>query len=190
MLGGVPLSGLGLGGTTNPEAIYKMADILNIYDGGGLDMAVLGMAEMDQQGNVNVSKFGGRVVGPGGFINIAQNTKTVIFTGTFTAGGLKEEVADGKLRILQEGKAVKFRNQVEQITFSGDYAIRTGKRVLVVTERAVFRLTEKGLELTEIAPGMDLERDVLARMEFRPAISPDLKEMDARIFTDALMGLQ
>ena len=190
VLGGVPLSGLGLGGTTNPEAIYKMADILNIYDGGGLDMAVLGMAEMDQQGNVNVSKFGGRVVGPGGFINIAQNTKTVIFTGTFTAGGLKEEVADGKLKILQEGKAVKFRRQVEQITFSGDYATRTGKRVLVVTERAVFRLKETGLELIEIAPGVDLERDILARMEFRPAISPNLKEMDARIFTDALMGLQ
>lgn len=190
VLGGVPLGGVGLGGSTNPEAIYKTADILNLYDGGTLTMAVLGLAEMDQYGNVNVSKFGGRVTGPGGFINIAQNTKTVIFTGTFTAGGLKEEFADGKLHILQEGRAVKLRKQVEQVSFSGSYALRTGKRVLAVTERAVFRLTENGLELIEIAPGADLERDILAQMEFRPAISPDLKEMDKRIFIDAVMGLK
>lgn len=190
VLGGVPLSGLGLGGTTNPEAIYKMADILNIYDGGGLDMAVLGMAEADEHGNVNVSKFGGRLTGPGGFINIAQNTKTVIFTGTFTAGGLKEEVRDGKLCILQEGRAKKFQKQVEQITFSGSYARKTGKRVLLITERAVFRLTEQGLELTEIAPGVDLEKDVLGQMDFRPIISRDLKPMDPRIFREEPMGLQ
>ena len=189
VLGGVPLGGLGLGGSTNPEAIYKMADILNIYDGGGLDMAVLGLAEIDQTGNVNVSKFGGRVTGPGGFINIAQNTRTVIFTGTFTAGGLKTVCEDGRLRILQEGRAIKFKERVEQITFSGDYARRTGKRVLVVTERAVFRLTPEGLTLTEIAPGIDLERDILAHMAFRPVISPDLKEMDPRLFRDEPMGL-
>ena len=190
VLGGVPLSGLGLGGTTNPEAIYKMPDILNIYDGGGLDMAVLGMAEADESGNVNVSKFGGRITGPGGFINIAQNTKTVIFTGTFTAGGLKEEIRDGTLRILQEGRAKKLRKQVEQITFSGSYARRAGKRVLLITERAVFRLTERGLELIEIAPGVDLEQDVLGQMEFRPVISENLKEMDARIFREEKMGLK
>ena len=188
-LGGVPVSGLGLGATTNPEALYKMADTLNVYDGGGLDMAVLGLAEMDAHGNVNVSRFGGRAVGPGGFINIAQNTETVIFTGAFTAGGLKVACEDGRLRIVQEGRAVKFREQVEQITFSGSYAIKTGKRVLAVTERAVFALRPEGLTLIEIAPGVDLERDVLAHMGFRPIISPDLKEMDARIFRDEPMGL-
>lgn len=189
VLGGVPLSGLGLGGSTNPEAIYKMADILNIYDGGGLDMAVLGLAEIDQQGNVNVSKFGGRVTGPGGFINIAQNTRTVIFTGTFTAGGLRTSYGDGKWNLLNEGRSVKFRKQVEQITFSGKYAARTGKNVLVITERAVFRLTEQGLVLTEIAPGADLEKDILAHMEFIPIISDELKTMDERIFRQEKMGL-
>ena len=189
VLGGVPLGGLGLGGSVNPEAIYKMPDILNVYDGGGLDMAVLGLAEIDRHGNVNVSKFGGRVTGPGGFINIAQNTKTVIFVGTFTAGGLKTSYEGGRWNLLQEGRAEKFKNEVEQITFSGAYAARTGKRVLVVTERAVFRLTAEGLELIEIAPGVDLDRDILAHMEFAPRISPELKEMDARLFLDAPMGL-
>ena len=190
VLGGVPLGGLGLGGSVNPEAIYKMPDILNVYDGGGLDMAVLGLAEIDRHGNVNVSKFGGRVTGPGGFINIAQNTKTVIFVGTFTAGGLKTSYEDGRWNLLQEGRAIKFKNEVEQVTFSGAYAARTGKRVLVVTERAVFRLAAEGLELIEIAPGADLERDILAHMEFRPAVSPDLKEMDARLFRTEPMGLR
>ena len=189
VLGGVPLTGLGLGASTNPEAIYKMADILNIYDGGGLDTAVLGLAEIDAQGNVNVSKFGGRVTGPGGFIDIAQNTGTVIFTGTFTAGGLQTSYDGGTLRILREGRAMKFKQQVEQISFSGSYAVRTGKRVLVVTERAVFSLTQQGLELIELAPGIDLERDVLAHMAFLPRISPDLRQMDARIFRDEPMGL-
>ena len=189
VLGGVPLGGLGLGGSVNPEAIYKMPDILNVYDGGGLDMAVLGLAEIDRHGNVNVSKFGGRVIGPGGFINIAQNTKTVIFVGTFTAGGLKTSYEGGRWNLLQEGHAVKFKNEVEQVTFSGAHAARTGKCVLIVTERAVFRLTAEGLELIEIAPGADLERDILTHMEFMPAVSADLKEMDARLFREAPVGL-
>lgn len=189
VLGGVPLSGVGLGGTVNPEAIYKMADMLEIYDGGGLDMAVLGMAEMDARGNVNVSRFGGRVIGPGGFIDITHNTPFVIFTGTFTAGGLETVCEDGRLRILREGKYPKCVAGVGQITFSGDRARREGQRVLYVTERAVFRLTADGVELIEIAPGVDLERDVLKHMAFRPLVSPDLKEMDPRIFRDAPMGL-
>lgn len=189
VLGGIPLSGLGLGACTNPDAIYKMADIMCIYDGGGLDMAVLGLAEVDQQGNVNVSKYGDRVTGPGGFINIAQNTQTIIFVGTFTAGGLKTSYEDGKWKLLHEGQSVKFKKKVEQVTFSGGYAVRTGKKVMVVTERAVFCLTEDGLMLTEIAPGVDLERDILAHMEFTPIIRDELKRMDPRIFREGRMGL-
>lgn len=190
VLGGVPLSGLALGGTTNPEAIYKMPDTLNLYDGGVLDLAVLGMAEMDSEGNVNVSKFGGRVIGPGGFINISQNTPVMLFTGSFTAGGLKTSCEGGRLRILQEGRAQKLVDHVEQITFSGAYARRKGQRVLYITERAVFRLAGEGVELIEIAPGMDLEQDILAHMGFRPIISPKLREMDKRIFADEKMGLK
>lgn len=189
VLGGIPLSGLGLGATVNPEAIYKMADIVNIYDGGGLDTTVLGLAEIDEFGNVNVSKFNGGVTGPGGFIDISQNTSNVIFVGTFTAGKLVTSYEGGKLKILEEGKSVKFKKRVEQITFSGKYAKENQQNVLIVTERAVFRLTENGLMLTEIAPGVDLERDILANMEFQPLISSELKEMDARIFCDEPMGL-
>ncbi len=189
VLGGVPLTGLGLGACVNPEAMYKMADILDIYDGGGLDATVLGFAEMDEHGNINVSKFNGNVTGPGGFIDISQNTPNVIFIGTFTAGRLRTEYTDGKLHILQDGKYDKFKKQVEQITFSGDYAREHHQNVLVVTERAVFRLTEQGVMLTEVAPGADLKRDILAHMDFQPMISPDLTEMDQRIFRDEPMGL-
>lgn len=188
-LGGVPRSGLGLGGTVNPEAFYKTADILNIYDGGGLDMTVLGMAEVDKDGNVNVSKFGDKLVGPGGFIDISQNTGTVVFTGTFTAGGLKTSYEGGAWHLLQEGHSVKFKNAVSQITFSGSYARQKRQNVLIVTERAVFRLADDGWMLTEIAPGADLERDVLRQMEFRPRIAKDLKLMDGSIFRDEPMGL-
>ena len=126
---------------------------------------------------------------PGGFVNISQNTKRVFFTGTFTAGGLKEEVRDGRLVILQEGRSKKFRRQVEQITFSGDYAVKSGQDVTFLTERAVLKLTPDGLMLTEIAPGVELEQDILAQMEFRPLISPELREMDHRIFQAGPMGL-
>ena len=135
--------------------------------------------------NVNVSKFGSRCTGPGGFVNISQNTKRVFFTGTFTAGGLKEEVRDGRLVILQEGRSKKFRRQVEQITFSGDYAVKSGQDVTFLTERAVLKLTPDGLMLTEIAPGVELEQDILAQMEFRPLISPELREMDTASFRRA-----
>ena len=138
---------------------------------------------------MNVSKFGTRCTGPGGFVNISQNTRKVFFCGTFTAGGLKEEVRDGRLIILQEGRSKKFRQQVQQITFSGSYAVESGQEVTFLTERAVLKLTPDGLMLTEIAPGVDLEKDILAQMEFKPIISPDLKEMDPRIFRDEVMGI-
>ena len=189
VLGGVPLAGLGIGATANPEAIYKMADTFDLYDGGGLDMAFLGLAEMDEKGNVNVSKFNGKVIGPGGFIDITQNAKKVCFMGTFTAGGLKTDFSEGKFRLVQEGAQKKLKKAIEQITFSAEYAAAHGQEVLYVTERAVFRLTEKGVLLTEIAPGAELERDILAQMEFRPLIVENLTMMDARIFRTEAMGL-
>ena len=188
-IGGIPLGGLGLGGAISPDAIIDQCYQFDFYDGGGIDISFLGMAEVDQEGNVNVTKFAGRVVGPGGFINISQNAKRLVFCGTFTKGGLKLEVGQGKLKILQEGKSRLFKRNVEQISFSGRHSREKGQKVLYITERAVFENSEKGLVLKEIAPGVDLERDILSLMEFRPIVSEDLKLMDARIFNDAPMGL-
>lgn len=188
-LGGVPVGGVGFGASVNPEIIYRLTDNFAFYDGGGLDMAFLGAAEIDAEGNVNVSKFGPRTTGPGGFINIAQNAGTVCFMGTFTASGLKTSVQDGKLRIDAEGSARKFRKTVQQITFSAKYAAEHGQRVLYITERAVFALTKKGVTLIEIAPGIDLERDILGQMDFLPQVAADLRVMDARIFAEEPMGL-
>lgn len=189
-LGGVPLEGVGFASSMNPETINSICDTFDFYDGGFLDMTFLGAAEVDQQGNVNVSKFGPRCPGPGGFINISQNTPAVYFMSGFTAGKSQIEVADGKLNIRQDGPGVKFIRKVQQITFSAENALRNGQRVHYITERAVFRLTPDGIELIEIAPGVDLERDILGRMEFRPLIAEDLKVMDPRIFRDELMGLK
>ena len=188
MLGGVLGSGDTFGCAVNAIGLLSMTYNFDLYDGGNLGMAVLGLAECDAEGNINVSKFGPKIPGCGGFIDITQSTPLVIFAGTFTASGAKLEAADGVLRILQEGKVKKFKNTVQQITFSGEYAASSGQKVLYVTERAVLELTKDGLMLTEIAPGVDLQRDILDQMEFKPLIAKDLKTMDARIFADCKMG--
>jgi propionate CoA-transferase len=187
MVGGVPSALPNFGSAYNPEATLEHGAMFDLIDGGGLGMTCLGIGEADQYGNINVSKFGPRLTGPGGFIDITGSTPKVIFCGTFM-GKAELKVGDGKLIIEKEGTIRKFLNKVEQITFSGKYA-KPGQTVLYVTERGVFKLIDGEMTLIEIAPGIDLEKDILARMDFKPKIAKDLKLMDPGIFRETWGGL-
>lgn len=190
LIGGIPLGGSYFGSAINAQASLSMSYQFDFYNGGGLDATFLGFAEIDPKGNINVSKFGKMIAGCGGFIDISQSTQKIVYCGTFTAGGLKQEVKDGQLVILEEGKRSKFLDSIEQITFSAEMVPVLGQDVMIVTERCVFQYEDKGLVITEIAPGIDLEKDIFAHMGFKPHVSEDLKLMDPRIFKDELMGLR
>lgn len=189
-IGGVPATGADFGLARNQMAMIDAGYQFDWYDGGGLDVAILSFAQVDPRGNVNVSKFGGRIAGIGGFVNISQGAKRVVFVGTLRAGKQQLQFSGDGIRVEQEAQSPKFVPKLEQISFSGEYARRWKVPVTYVTERAVFELQDEGLVLTEVAPGLDVERDVVQQMAFRPRIADKLKTMDARLFAASAIGLK
>ncbi|ELY50434.1 acyl CoA:acetate/3-ketoacid CoA transferase [Natronolimnohabitans innermongolicus] len=188
-IGGSASGGISFGTASGHEALVSSTQQFDFYDGGGLDYGFLGMAQVDAEGNINVSRFGSQLPGCGGFINITQNADQVVFCGTLTAGGLEIDAGDGELSIEREGDQPKFLDAVEQVTFSGEYAREIDQSVVYVTERAVFELREEGLTLVEVAPGVDREADVLDRLECDPIVAEDVAEMDPRLFRAEPMDL-
>ena len=184
IIGGLPQAGKNFGPAKNPSAFLQAPFMFDFYDGGGLDITFVGMAQADRDGNVNVSRFGPKIIGCGGFINLTQSARKCVFCGEFTAGGFEAEVGGGKLTIRQEGRVRKFIEAVEQITFSGCVARKTGHDVMYITERCVFTLKPEGLVLSEVAPGIDVQRDILAHMDFAPIVPDNVKTMDAAIFSE------
>ena len=189
VIGGLPQGGLNFGPAKNPSAFISQTQMFDFYYGGGLDLTCVGLAQADKEGNVNVSKLGPKPIGSGGFIDITQSARKCLFCGEFIAGGLDAGVDNGKLVIRQEGKVMKFVDAVQQITFSGKVARQRGQDILFVTERCVFKLVPEGLMLIEAAPGIDIERDILARMQFAPIMPEEVSLMDAAIFEETPMGL-
>jgi len=182
-IGGIPASGLSFGATANAEAIIDQPAQFDFYDGGGLDQAFLGMAEVDRHGNVNVSRFGSRMAGSGGFINISQNAREVYFMGCFTSGRQQVNILPDGIEVQANGPVKKFVEQVQHLTFNGQQALKTGQQVRYITERGVFRLTEEGLLLEVVAPGVDIERDIVAQMGFVPIMDGEVKTLDIALFT-------
>lgn len=189
VIGGTPMGGWDFGAALNFSAIIDHPYTFDLIDGGGLDMACLGFAECDAAGNVNASKFANRVSGCGGFINISQNSKKVVFVGTFTSGGLKTRIGDGRIEIVEEGKYRKFVTEIEQVTFSGAYAADQDSDVLYVTERCVFELTAEGLKLIEVAPGIDMQSQILDLLPFKPLVE-DPQLMDSVLFDTGPIDLR
>lgn len=189
-VGGATAQGIFFGASINSKALMDMPAQFDFYDGGGLDVAFLSFAELDAKGNVNVHKFNGKITGTGGFVNICSGSKKVVLCGTLRAGGLKTEVGNGQIKVAQEGRFEKMIPECEEITFSGEQALKQGQKVVYITERAVFELTEEGVVLTELAPGIDVEKDIIAQMGFKPIISKELKQMDERIFKDEKMNIR
>lgn len=185
---GIPTTGLNFGAMFNPSAILDDGYQFDFFQGGGLDMAFLGFAQIDQHGNINSSRFGNVITGCGGSIDISQNAKKVVYCGSFAVKS-EQNITKNGIEVINPGKFKKFVPQVQQVSFSGKYALEKKQEVFYVTERAVFKLTAEGFMLIEIAPGIDLQKDVFDMMEFQPVISPDLKEMDAVIFEDGNLGL-
>lgn len=188
-VGGLPARGFNFGPARNPSAFLSQPQMFDFYAGGGLDITCVGLAQTDEQGNVNVSRIGSRVIGCGGFIDITQSARKCLFCGEFTTGGLEVFAGGGALSIRKEGKTRKFVKAVQQITFSGPFAKERNKEVLFITERCVFRLMPEGLMLVEIAPGVDLQRDILDQMEFAPIVPAHVAMMDPAIFREELVGL-
>lgn len=190
VIGGVPAGGQDAGAGVNFDMMAHQPDQFDYYDGGGLDIAFLSFAEVDRDGNVNVSRYGNSVNGPGGFINISQGARKVVFSGTLTTDGLKiRPDGAGGLVLDSDGAVEKWVPGVQQLTFNGKYACERGQQVLFVTDRAVFDLSADGIRLTEIAPGISLQDHVLARIGFPVRVAADLKLMDARLFRAEPMGL-
>lgn len=191
VFGGVPVYESLFGATINPISLYSTCDIFDLYDGGIIDVAVLELAKTDKYDNVNVSKINSRSTEPGGFINITQCSKKIIFIGTFTMKGLKVEIKESKLKILEEGQIKKFKKQISQITYASKYSKKIKQEVLYITKRAVFKINDEGLlTLTEVAPGINIEKDIINQREFRPIISENLKLMNPNLFINDKLNLE
>lgn len=190
MIGGIPGFGLNFNTATNPACIIEQPSMIDFFDGGGCDISVLGFGQVDASGNINVSKLEGKIPGIGGFLNVAPNSKRRVHCGAFTAGKSDIRIENGRLRIIKDGEIIKFVEQVDQISVSGNYALKVGQPVKIITERAVFEWTKDGLVLKEIAPGVSVEEHILPKMAFRPLIAADLKEMPLEVFQDALLNLK